>query len=222
MKNLVAIIPARKIDAIIENKNVLPIGQTNLLTNKIRQLKKVPAIKSIIVTSESQDFLDIAKSEGVITNLRPLKYASLDSSFGDFVSYISSQVDGEHILWAPPTSPLLDNYDIIKIIKKYEEAILDGYDSIITVSEVRRHLLDNNGPLNFRFQKSTRNLNKLPLLFEFTNGLTIAPKNSMIKWQYNWGILPYKYIISENKSIDICNEIDYQLAKLLFNLKKLN
>ena len=161
--------------------------------------------------------LKIAKNEGVICNFRPIEYASLDSSFGDFVFYISDRVNSEHILWAPPTSPLLDSDEIIKIINNYKISLEKGYDSIITVTELRRHLLDMNGPLNFRFQKSNRNPEKLPILYEFTNGLTIAPKDSMLNWRHNWGPMPYKYVIDEFKSIDICNEIDYQFARFLYN-----
>lgn len=220
MKNITAIIPARAKDPILENKNVLPFGDSNLLTHKIRQLKKVDLIDEIIVTSESEKYLDLAKIEGVKVDLRPDKYSEINTGFGDFLSYIVSKVEAKHILWAPPTSPMIDESDFRKAINKYFEIIGNEYDSLITTSKLKRHLLDENGPLNFRFKESKRNNESLPTLYEFTNGIVIAPKRSMLKWKYNWGKMPFKYSVNSFKSIDICDSIDYEFAKHIESIKK--
>lgn len=219
MKIITAIIPARAKDPILEDKNILPFGDSNLLTHKIRQLKKVNLIDEIIVTSESEKYLNLAKIEDVKVDLRPDKYSDINADFGDFLSYIVSKVETKHILWAPPTSPMIDESDFKNAINKYLEIIDNGYDSLITTSKLKRHLLDENGPLNFRFKESQRNNEALPTLYEFTNGIVIAPKESILKWKYNWGKMPYKYQIDSLKSIDICNSLDYVFAKHVQSLK---
>lgn len=215
MKNIVAIIPARKYDNILPDKNILPFGKSNLLIHKIRQLKQIERIDEIIVTSDDKEYLDLAKKEDVSVDFRPIIYSRLDSNFGDFVEYITSKVNGKHILWASPTSPFVEVDDYELGIDRYFEAIDKGYDSLITVNKIKRFLLDENGPLNFRFDASKRNSNALPTLYEFTNGIVLAPRLSMIKWKYNWGILPFKMELPKIKTVDICTLDDYEFAKFL-------
>ena len=217
MKQYTAVIPAREFDEVMPGKNLLIFGGTNLLIHKIRQLKRVPVIDEIIVSSENSSYLDIAINEGVVIDLRPIEYAKKNSDFGEFVAYIASKVDSKNIVWAPVTSPLVEALDYECAIQKYQEIIGNGYDSLITVNKLKRFLLDENGPLNFRFHTDKRNQSELPELYEFTNGVVIAPTKSMVQWKYNWGHMPFKYELGLGKSIDICNEAEYEYAKFLFS-----
>ena len=216
MKQYVAVIPAREFDEVMPGKNVMAFGDTNLLVHKIRQLKQVPSIDEIVVSSENCSYLDIATKEGVTVDLRPIEFANKNSDFGEFVKYIASQIKGANIVWASVTSPLVEELDYQNAIKRYEKIINNGYDSLITVNKLKRFLLDENGPLNFRFNASKRNQTKLPELYEFTNGIVIAPTKSMVQWKYNWGHMPYKYELGLGKSIDICNKAEYEYARFLF------
>jgi pseudaminic acid cytidylyltransferase len=215
MSKIIAIIPVRKFDKYLQGKNLLPFKDSNLMVHKIRQLKGVSGISEIIVSSEDEEHLRIARDEGVTAKLRPVEYADENADFGDFVSYIASDIDCKHILWASVTSPMVEQNNYEAAIKKYLEVIDNGYDSLISVTVVKRFLLDENGPFNFRFHKNTRTNNKIPILYQFTNGIVLAPRASMIEWKYNWGHVPFKYIIAPTKTIDICNLEDYKLAKIL-------
>ena len=214
-KRMLAVVPAREFDENLPGKNVLPINDTNLLVHKIRQLKKVFDAHDIHVSSESDAYLQFAAEEGVTAYRRPMQYAQPDAHFGDFVHYVASSLDCEHILWASPTSPLVDEEDFQEAIGLYFEALKQGYDSLITVHKIKRFLLDENGPLNFRFNIQERNAVKLPVLYEFVNGVVIAPREMMLKWRYNWGMLPYKLQLPPQKVLDICNEAEYGFAKFL-------
>ena len=220
MKKLVAVVPARSFDEVLKNKNILSFGNSNLLVNKVKQLKKVDLIDEVLVSSDSKKYLDLVKSEDIIIDHRPIEFAALDSNFGDFVEYICSKVNANHILWASPTSPLVNSDDFSSAINKYFEIINNGYDSLISVNKIKRHMLDDNGPLNFRFKNSLRNNEKLPTLYEFTNGIVIAPRLSMIKWRYNWGFHPFKLEMNHIKIVDICNEWEYKFANFLKKSKE--
>ena len=212
---MIALVPAREFDENLPGKNVLPINDTNLLVHKIRQLKKVFSAEDIHVSSESREYLRFAADEGVTVDVRPMEFAGPDASFGDFVHYVASSLDCKHILWASPTSPLVDEKDFEMAIDLYFTALQQGYDSLITTNKLKRFLLDENGPLNFRFNIQERNAAKLPVLYEFVNGIVIAPRELMIKWRYNWGLLPYKLQLPPHKIVDICNEAEYGFARFL-------
>lgn len=214
-ERILAVVPARKFDENLPGKNILPINNTNLLVHKIRQLKKIFPQEDIHVSSESSEYLRFATEEGVAADMRPMEFAGPAANFGDFVHYIASSLKCEHILWASPTSPLVDEKDFELAINLYFKVLCEGYDSLITVNKLKRFLLDENGPLNFRFNIQDRNSAKLPILYEFVNGIVIAPRESMLKWHYNWGLLPYKLQLSPSKIIDICNEAEYCFANFL-------
>ncbi len=214
-ETMFAVVPAREYDAYMPGKNVLPFNDTNLLVHKIRQLKKIFSPENIHVSSESPEYLRLATEEGVAADVRPMEFASPETSFGDLVHHVASSLACEHILWASPTSPLVDENDFKVAIDIYFKMILKGYDSLITTNKIKRFLLDENGPLNFRFNIQERSNTKLPVLFEFVNGIVIAPTASMIKWRYNWGNLPFKMQLSPNKIVDICNEAEYRFASFL-------
>jgi len=219
MKNfpetMIAVVPAREYDAHMPGKNVLPFKDTNLLVHKIRQLKKVFFSENIHVSSESPEYLRLATEEGVVADARPKEYSCPEASFGDLVHHVASSLTCEHILWASPTSPLVDENDFQIAIDLYFKILTKGYDSLITANKLKRFLLDENGPLNFRFNIQERSTTKLPVLFEFVNGIAIAPRASMINWRYNWGKLPYKLQLPPHKVIDICNESEFSFASFL-------
>ena len=52
MRTITAIIPVRAGSTRLKNKNVAPFAGTNLLVNKINQLKQVPEITRIVVSSD--------------------------------------------------------------------------------------------------------------------------------------------------------------------------
>ena len=53
MKTITAVIPVRTGSTRLKNKNVVPFAITNLLLNKLQQLKQVSEITSIVVSSDS-------------------------------------------------------------------------------------------------------------------------------------------------------------------------
>lgn len=216
-ETMFAVVPARVYDAHMPGKNVLPFNDTNLLVHKVRQLKKIFSPENIHVSSESPEYLRFATDEGVAADVRPMEFSSPEASFGDLVHHVASSLTCEHILWASPTSPLVDENDFEKAIDLYFKITKEGHDSLITTNKLKRFLLDENGPLNFRFNIQERSTTKLPVLFEFVNGIVIAPRVSMIKWRYNWGYLPYKMQLPPHKIVDICNEAEYRFASFLLD-----
>ena len=104
-------------------------------------------------------------------------------------------------------------------IVTYLDAIEKGYDSLITVNKIKRFLLDENGPLNFRFMRSNRSTARLPVLYEFVNAVCICKTSNMATWKYNWGRIPYKYQLPVHMQVDICDEFDYELSKILHGVQ---
>ena len=212
-----ALIPAREFDEIIKDKNILPFGSSNLLEHKINQLQKTDLIENIYVSTDSDRYKDIAIKNRAIVIDRPFEFSHKDTIFNEFVMHISDYLPNSHILWTPVTTPLICEIEDKNAINTYKNVFGRPYDSLITANRVKRYILDENGPLNFRTDISKRNQTTLPDLYEYVNGINIAPAISMKEWGYNWGHTPYKYLLPLNKQVDICNHEDYELAILFWD-----
>ena len=150
MRTITAIIPVRAGSTRLKNKNVAPFAGTNLLVNKINQLKQVPEITRIVVSSDSDLMLEMASSVGADIHKRAPEYCDEKTkTFGEVVRHIAESVDGETILWATCTSPLVFPKDYREAIMAYYPALEQGYDSLMSVESFKRYIWTEEGPLNY-------------------------------------------------------------------------
>lgn len=211
---LTAVIPVRAGSRRLKNKNIAPFAGTNLLLNKIEQLKKVPEISKIVVTSDSDIMLDMAKNAGVLTHKRAPEYCDESTkTFGEVVKHVAESVEGEHILWATCTSPLVFPDTYSKAIKEYFYALSKGYDSLAAFEKIKRYLWDDNGPINYELGIKHVPSQELPDLYIITDGILIAPRKKMIEWSYFHGTNPYKFIVDKRTAIDIDDGLDLAAAR---------
>ena len=215
MKTITAVIPVKKNSSRLENKNIMPFAGTNLLIHKIRQLKNVPQITEILVSTDSEEMLAIAKAEGVRGLRRPIEYSNETRPFSDFITYITENVSTDMILWACVTSPLVDEKLYTEIINTYFEKQED-YDSVITVFPFKHFLMDEDGPFNFKRGEKHVNSQDLPELYVFTNGAILSDVANMRIWKYHFGSNPYYFLVTREQSIDIDDIQDYKVAQLFY------
>lgn len=212
--SITAIIPVREGSRRLKNKNIAPFAGTNLLINKINQLKQVQEIDDIVVSSDSELMLTMAQSQGVITHKRSPEFCDEKSkTFGEVVAHICENVPGDDIIWATCTAPLVFPKHYREAIKLYYKAITDGYDSLVSMEKFKRYLWDDNGPLNYELGLRHVPSQQLKPLYYVTDGILIAPRNKMIEWKYFHGANPYRYILDKRTSIDIDDGLDLACAR---------
>ena len=219
-RNITAIIPVKGNSGRLPHKNILPFGESNLLIHKMEQLKQVEGLHQIIVSSDSDEMLQMAEDVGVKAIKRPTRYADESVPFGMFLQYLCDEVvEDDHMLWACATSPLVEPYLYNKAIKLYFEKLAEGYDSLITCAPYQTYLMDENGPLNFKMGLEHKNSEHLPMLYHFTNGINIAPTASIKEWHYNYGPKAYRLMINKREAADIDDVYDYECAKAMYAMK---
>lgn len=212
--DITAIIPVREGSRRLKNKNIAPFAGTNLLLNKIEQLKKVSEVTRIVVSSDSDLMLEMAKRAGVETHKRAIEYCDEKTkTFGDVVRHIAESVDGEHILWATCTSPLVFPKTYKKAISEYFPALENGFDSLVSFEVIKRYLWNENGPLNYELGLKHVPSQQLPNLYIVTDGILLAPRKKMIEWSYFHGKNPYKFIIDKRTALDIDDGLDLTTAR---------
>lgn len=214
MKTITAIIPVREGSRRLKNKNVAPFAGTNLLINKINQLKQVPEITNIVVSSDSDLMLKMAESQGVDTHKRGLEFCDEKTkSFGEVVRHIAESVEGDSILWATCTAPLVFPQTYKDAIETYYKALKEGYDSLMSVESFKRYIWDEQGPLNYELGLKHVPSQQLPTLYFVTDGILLAPRHKMIEWSYFHGPNPYKFVVDKRTGVDIDDGLDLACAR---------
>ena len=210
-----AVIPVRAGSRRLKNKNIAPFAGTNLLLNKIAQLKKVSEIERIVVTSDSDVMLRMAEKEGVLTHKRAPEFCDESTkTFGEVVRHVAEQVEGEHILWATCTSPLVFPIHYQEAIATYWGIFEKGYDSLVSFERIKRYLWNEEGPINYELGLKHVPSQQLPDLYIVTDGIILAPRKKMIEWSYFHGKHPYRFIVDKRTAVDIDDGLDLSLIHI--------
>ncbi|CAM4016705.1 cytidylyltransferase domain-containing protein [Arcobacter cloacae] len=220
MNKFTAIIPVRAGSRRLKDKNISKFADSNLLEYKIDILKKVKYIDNIVVSSDSELMLEMAQAKNVSIHKRELKYCDEKTEpFGAVVKHICESVQGENIIWAPVTAPLISIETYLKSLELYIENVIDlkKYDSLISVEPFKRYVWNKNGPINYELGLKHVPSQELEELYFISDGILIAPRIKMIEWAYFHGANPYKMPLNRIESVDIDDGMDLELAKFYYN-----
>lgn len=219
--SITAVIPVRAGSRRLPNKNILPFGGSNLLVHKIRQLKQVKGLDRIVVSSDSDEMLEMAEKEGVNTHKRAPEFCDeRTKTFNEVVENIASSIIGDTVMWAPCVCPLTNTQSYEKAIEIYNECVIEKkeHDSVISAKLFKEYLFDEKGPLNWNPEKHVPS-QQLPNWKTIVNGFYIAPRERMIEWRYLYGKNPYLFILDKKEAVDIDDAEDFEVAKALLGGK---
>ncbi|HEG0589758.1 TPA: acylneuraminate cytidylyltransferase family protein [Campylobacter coli] len=213
-----ALIPVRSGSQRVKDKNIRPFANSSLLEVKIRQLKRIKEIDSIVVNSNDSKMLDIARSFNVEAIKRDDKFATNDTLANELYVNLAKNIDTDVVLLAHVTSPLISDSTIRKCIDEYKKNIFK-HDSLVTVSSVKHFLWLNGNPINYNPELKPRSQD-LPDIVSLNHAIHILPRDIMIKKKDIMGYNPMFYEISAIEGMDIDNELDFDIAEFLF--KRIN
>ncbi|GAB7256605.1 acylneuraminate cytidylyltransferase family protein [Polaribacter sp. OB-PA-B3] len=203
---VLAIIPARGGSKGIPMKNIINFRGKPLMQWTIEAALQSNYITDILVSSDSDEILEVAKKNKDVLLLKRPNYLAEDSTRTEPVlkhaitSLQNKKYD--YIILLQPTSPLRDSKDIDASFKKIEK---HNADSLISVCNVEHHpyktfKLDKNG-----FLKGIIN-----------NDFPFSPRQILPETYRANGAI---YIIKTKKFLEkelliTDNTIDYQMSKL--------
>lgn len=213
MHNLVAVIPVRAGSQRVKNKNFKPFCGKTLLQHKIDLIKKLP-VDDIIVNTDSEYAIEIAKENGISHHRREEYYASSMCTNSEYHEYLGKVTEAENIMIAQVTAPLIKEDSYRKAINTF--MLENEYDSLMSVSIFKKFLWYNGIPINYSV-KDAPNSQDLPEYLMPTFGLVLAKRSSLIENRNLIGKAPYFFILDEIESVDIDTELDFEFAEYLFN-----
>jgi len=227
---ILAVIPGRKGSKGIINKNIRKINNKPLISYSIEAALKSKYIKRVVVSSDSDEILEIANSYNVESIERPEHLAQDDSTTVDVVKHVlnvfneSNDYFPENLVLLQPTSPLRDSGDIDDAIKMFLED--ESVDSLISMSKFNHNPLwtfkieDNLLSPAFNEEFLNKRRQELPDLF-LPNGAIYIIKTKQLIEKNSFYIEKTKpFLMSEEKSLDVDTELDLKLVKCLINGNK--
>ncbi len=220
-----AIIPARGGSKRLPDKNILYLNGIPLIAWSIEAAKKSKNIDDIVVTSDSDKILDIAKKYNVKTIKRPDFLASDTATTFDVIKHAIENFGekSEYVVLLQPTSPLRNEKHINEAIELLEKK---NADAVISVCEVDHSpLWSNTLPENLDMSnfirdemknKRSQDLEKYYRL----NGAIYICKTERLLEEKTFFIKNniFAYLMDKKSSVDIDDEVDFELAKVLMSV----
>jgi len=222
----IAIIPARGGSKRLPGKNLMSIAGKPLISWTIDAAIKSGVFKRVIVSTDSEEIAEIARADGAeVPFLRPSDLSGDHTSTVEVLNHAlveltkGSDNSYTHLACLQPTSPLRKPEDIIKAAEFMEEK---NADAIISVCKNEHSPLWSNvlpedknmeGFLDGRIQKTPSQ--ELPEYYRLNGALYICDIPRFIQEQTLFlSTNIYAYIMSRKSSIDIDDEVDFDLAQI--------
>tara|TARA_Y100000591_G_C21835093_1_gene701995 strand:+ start:575 stop:1243 length:669 start_codon:yes stop_codon:yes gene_type:complete len=213
-KDLSTVLTIREGSVRVKNKNLKPFCNKNLIEYKIEILKRVNGISKIIINTDSEEAIDIAKKHGVGFHKRDPYYASSECPNSEFWAHIADNTKSEYILFTHCTNPLVKKETYESMIKLFEKE-KNNFDSFNSVTEVKEFLILDKKPINFDLSKAP-NSQDLPDVIKLNFAINILPTKLMKQKKSLVGNNPNFFKIDQTEAFDINTNYDFTVAEILF------
>lgn len=221
MKNI-AIIPARSGSKGIMDKNIRDLCGKPLVVYSIEAAIKSGEFDEVMVSTDSEKYAEIAKQYGAsVPFLRSTTTASDTASSWDMVDEVLNKYRAEGqefdtFCLLQPTSPLRTYDDIINAYDIYR-AKADF--AVVSVCEAEHsplwcgHLPENGEFIGYLSKENMKQRQLGGVFYRLNGAIYIVDTKKFKKSRFLYQEGSFAYIMSQDKSIDIDTELDFELAE---------
>jgi YrbI family 3-deoxy-D-manno-octulosonate 8-phosphate phosphatase len=215
---ITAVIPVRKGSTRCPRKNIRNFGDTNLLKLKIETLKKVKGIDRILVSSNCDEMLKIAKELGVDVHKRDEKYCNTKTTGSEVFIELAKNIKTDILLYTHCVAPFTKVYQYEDAINKY---LNNPVGSMVSSKILKEFILYKNKSINYDLYNAPPS-QYLPDYYTPNFGFVIVKTNTVIQ-NKNIIVKPIqKYILDYINSIDIDYPCDFIISELLYKHNIIN
>ena len=237
--NIVAVVSARAGSKGIPGKNIKLLNGKPLVLHSLKSLLKIKEINKIVLSSDSNKILNIAKkfSKKIQLMKRPKRLAADKTPLTSVVKYTALELEkkgyvADYVLQIAPTCPFIKTQTIKNIIKLLKK----GNECVVTLKKIEhehpyraKHLNKKNN----QFKSFLKNINvekfisrqDLPTLYCTSGGIYARSFKLLKKFNekdFNLGKRPIGIVVNDIESINIDRHIDFDFAELIskkYNLR---
>lgn len=216
-------LPTRKGSERVKSKNTRPFAgiEGGLVENKIKQLLATKHIDEILFSSNDEMCIAIAEKYASDSRLRiiprPNELCLSTTNLQNLICYVPTITNADHILWGHVTTPLVEAKVYDTAIEQYLSKITKGYDSLVSVKELKNFLLNQEGKLvNNTTDIPWPRTQDLEPLYEINHAIFLAKRSVYTEQKNRIGQKPLLYIMDEIHSKDIDWEEDFKIAEIMY------
>ena len=225
-KKVLAIIPARGGSKGVPRKNIRLLAGKPLLAWTIDEAKKSKYIDRLILSSEDDEIIEVARDFGCeIPFKRPVELAQDDTPGIEPVIHAINTLEEKYdfVVLLQPTSPLRTVEDIDGCI---QHCILTESPACVSLTEVQQspywmYHLDDNMKLK-PFVQNVETINRrqdLPKVYVLNGAVYVAKSGFILNRKSFLSNETAGYIMSGKNSVDIDTELDFSYCEWLINKK---
>lgn len=220
---ILAIIPARGGSKGVPRKNIREVAGKPLIAWTIEEAKKSKYITKTILSSEDEEIIHIAREYDCdVPFIRPMELAADEASGMVPVLHAISELKDEkfdYIVLLQPTSPLRTVEDIDGCIKL---ALKTKNGSVVSVTDPNKspywmYKLDENKNIQPIFETESKTLRRqeLPKVYTLNGAVYVSTLNQIMQVESFITRDTKGYIMPQERSYDIDNEIDFTICDFL-------
>lgn len=224
-KTFLAIIPARGGSKRLPRKNILDLCGKPLISWSIEAGLKSKYIDKVIVTSDDDEILSISKEYGAEIIRRPDELSSDTATTFDAIKHtIDNMKRYDYIILLQATSPLRNEKHIDESIELLETKNADAVVSVCEMdhSPLWSNTLPQDGNMNnfLRDEILNKRSQDIEKYFKLNGAIYICKTEKFLQ---NKGFFLkdniFAYRMDRKNSIDIDEEMDFNVAKILLKSK---
>lgn len=209
----IAIMPIKMNNERLPGKNTKMLGSKPLLQYELDSLRKTGMVDNINVYC-SNDAIQKYIPQGVNFVKRPEFLDLPTSNFTQIFTAFMSEYDADIYVFAHATAPFIT----VETMKQCINAVQSGkYDSAFCAIKLQDYLWQNGKPLNFDASDLPRTQDLNPI-YQETSGVYAFSKEVFEKYHRRIGVRPFIKEVSFKEAVDIDNQQDFELAKVLADI----
>lgn len=229
---ILAVIPARGGSKGVPRKNIRPICGKPLIAYTIEAALEVQhLLHRVIVSTEDDEIAAISRHYGAeVPFHRPVELS------GDrvptlpvlqhAVRFVEKQ-DGIELDWVlllQPTDPLRQAGDIEAALTLAQQGECDSIISVVQVFSTHPILMkrienDRLLPYCIEEKEGTRRQDYLPAAYMRNGAIYLTRRNVIIEQNSIWGNIMRPYVMPQERSVGVDNELDLKMVEILIQQK---
>jgi CMP-N,N'-diacetyllegionaminic acid synthase len=223
---MLALIPARGGSKGLPGKNIRPLLGKPLMAYSIEAALKAASVSRVIVSTDTEDIAEVARACGAeVPFLRPAELATDTALALDNYVYTLNRLSSEggakieELIVLLPTTPLRNAADIDAAIalfrSKQADSVISYFEAPHPVQWYR--FIDDAGVIRSVFPEGDRlaNRQKERIAYLPNGAIYIFKSDLLIKQQTYYSDRTFPYIMPAERSVDIDNLFDFELAEFL-------
>jgi CMP-N-acetylneuraminic acid synthetase len=219
MEKLIALLPMKGHSERVPNKNMKLFCGVPLYHAILKTLQQSQYISQIAIDTDSKAICEDAMINFPSVTIidRPEELCGDFISMNRIIENDMNQLPGEHFLQTHSTNPLLIIETLNNAIETYFNN-LAKYDSLFSVTQWQTRFYWQNGdPVNHNPEELIRTQD-LPPVFEENSNFYIFSKSSFLQANSRRiGSKPKMFVTDKLESIDIDENIDFEIAEFLYS-----